>query len=156
MKSYLRSSLGDTHSDLGNDSMVMDTFLKNPANTAVLTTAEFYSVWKAKNREISCSLTAHPVKMSRQAGLAMRKGFPAKPIIDYHLLKLREKGTLSRIQKSWLPNGDQTNDICKEKANDDFEASFQDVKFIFIVVAIGCSLAMILSFLEKNADCLTS
>ena len=128
----------------------MDTFLEDPANTAVWTTAEFYSVWKAKNQEISCSLNAFPVKMSRQAGLAMRRDFPARPIIDYQLLKLREKGTLSRIQKTWLSTSDQSmDDICKEQENNDSKVSLKDVTVLIFVAAIGCCLAIIISFFEQ-------
>ena len=119
----------------------METFLESPSYTAVWTTAEFYGFWKAMNQEVSCSLISYPVKMSRQAGLAMRHNFPARPIIDYQLLKLREKGTLSRIQKSWLTNTDTTNHVCRAE-NNDWEASFQDVEVIFFVAILGISLAI--------------
>ena len=69
------------------------------------------------NHPKTCNIISHPWPRPYHRSLAVRKGLPFLPLIDYHISKLMESGVLAKMKDDFVVTrfyGNETN--CDEES----------------------------------------
>ncbi len=90
-------------------------------------------------------------KMTSYVGFGLQKDSELKSVFDYHLIRLRESGFMSKIKKKWIGNDLPEDMTHRIYVKEPLVLGFDNLFFPSTVILIGIIGASVLSICEKCA-----